>query len=150
MKKTVLTLFAAIAIISAAFSQNYKTGFGLLVDVGEGATFVGPHIKHFFTPEIAGQGLVMFASGVTVVGVEGSYNGQIPGAAGLSWNVGVGPQALIGKNKTLFALRPSAGVEFSVPKAPINLGFDWRPSLVFVEGTNFTPGRFGIFLRYTL
>lgn len=150
MKRFFIAFFAMLTIISTASSQDYKTGFGLLVDVGEGTTFVGPHIKHFFTPEIAGQGLVMFATGVTVVGVEGSYNGEIPNAKGLRWNIGIGPQALIGKSRTLFALRPSAGVEFTVPSTPINIGFDWRPSLIFIDGSDFTPGRFGIALRYVL
>lgn len=149
MKKLFIAFFIMLIAIFNASAQNYKTGFGLLIDIGEGTTFVGPHIKHFFTPEIAGQGLVMFAKEVTVVGVEGSYNGKVPGANGLMWNIGVGPQALIGKQRTLFGLRPSAGVEFTVPNAPINIGFDWRPSLIFYDGnSDFTPGRFGIFLRH--
>lgn len=150
MKKLFITFFAVCTLAITASAQGYNTGFGLFVDFGEGETFVGPHIKHFFTDNIAGQGLVLFAKGVTVVGVEGSYNGEIPNAKGLKWNIGIGPQALIGKSRTLFGLRPSAGLEFTVPSTPINIGFDWRPSLIFIDGSDFTPGRFGIALRYVL
>lgn len=150
MKKIIMTLFAAGALFITASAQNYKTGFGLFIDVGDGATAVGPHVKHFFTPEVSTQGMVLFSKGITAMGIDLSYNGNIPNAHGLSWNIGVGPQALIGKAKTLFAIRPSTGLEFTVPTIPVNVGFDWRPSLIFVDGVNFTAGRFGIAFKYIL
>lgn len=151
-----LKRFFIATIIVAAFAttlnaQGYKTSAGLFIDFGDGATLVGPHLKHFFTNQYSGQGMVLFGSGVTVLGVEGAYNAPVPGAKGLIWNIGIGPQAWIGKNNSIFAIRPSTGLEFTIPNIPFNIGFDWRPAWVFWDGdSDFEAGRFGFTLRYII
>ena len=66
-------LFSMAAIVSAAVfgfsdanAQAYKTGAGVLVDFGDGSTFVGPHVKHFFKANHAGEFSVLFGDGATV------------------------------------------------------------------------------------
>lgn len=139
---------ALIGFNSTASAQNYRTAGGLFIDFGDGTTFVGPAVKHSLDGTNALQGMVLFGSGATAIGAEYSYNKNIPGASGLGWNIGVGPQAIIGKNNTTFAIRPALGLEYTIPSAPINLGVDWRPLWALSDGSHFTAGRFGLALRY--
>lgn len=144
----IVGLLAIAAITTTANAQSYRTAGGLFIDFGDGATLVGPHVKHFFTNQMAGQAAVLFGSGITAISLEGSYNAPIPGAQGLAWNVGIGPQAWIGKNSTVFALRPALGLEYTIPSAPINLGIDWRPAWALSDGSHFSAGHFGLAIRY--
>lgn len=154
MKKLVLIAVFSSLAFTGMCQQNagdtpYKTGLGLLIDVGEGITLVGPHLKHFLNGRDAVQGMVIFGSGLTILGAEYSYNARFPDAKGLMWNLGIGPQLGFYDGETAFVLRPMAGLEFKVPSAPISLGFDWRPMWDLSEDSEFIPGRFGIAFRYT-
>jgi hypothetical protein len=135
---------------TAQENSPYKTGFGLMLDLGTGGTYVGPHVKHYFSGSSAGQAMVLFGNGLTVIGLEYSYNKQIPGATGLSWNLGLGPQFYFITGSNGFMLRPQAGLEFKVPKAPLAAGFDWRPMWQLSHGSSFEPARFALTLKYTL
>ncbi len=159
-------LFSALAIVvvslvftstsygqkkaSAATGTNYTTGLGLRLDLGNGGTFVGPAVKHFFDATNAGEFSVLFGDHVTFIGAEYSYNGNIANAAGLKWNVGIGPQFELYKGGSDVLLRPFAGLEFKVPQVPLDLGFDWRPAFVLTHGTDVEAGRFGLAFRFTL
>ena len=69
MKKLfAVAAFAAATMlgVSQAQAQTYKTGAGVLVDFGDGSTFVGPHVKHFFKANHAGEFSVLFADGATL------------------------------------------------------------------------------------
>ena len=100
--------FIAVAVIAIQFAisnganaqktsgTNYTTGLGLFLDLGNGGTYVGPHVKHYFNEKDAGQIMVLFGNSTTIVGVEYSYNASIPNAGGLKWNAGVGPQVAFG------------------------------------------------------
>lgn len=151
MKKT----FRFLAVLSVAFllcqqasAQSYRTAGGLFIDFGEGSTFVGPAVKHSLNGPGAIQGMVLFGNHVTALGLEYSYNKRIPGAPGLDWNLGLGAQGLLAKNNSDFLLRPIAGIEYTIPAVPFNIGFDWRPAFRVTHGTDFTAARFGIALRY--
>jgi len=150
MKKIFLAL-SALLLIGASQTlkaQSYHTAGGLFIDFGNGATLVGPHVKHFINQTGAIQGMVLFGNGLTALGVEYSYNEPIRNAPGLLWNVGVGPQAAFGDGSTDFLVRPALGLEYKVPNAPINFGFDWRPAWQLTHGSDFEAGRFGIAFRY--
>lgn len=150
LKRFFITTILVAAFATTLSAQGYKTAAGLFVDFGDGGTLVGPHVKHFFTNQYSGQAMALFGSGVTVLGVEGAYNTSIPGAKGLVWNIGIGPQAFIGEHDSFFAIRPSTGLEFTVPSIPFNIGFDWRPAWVLLGGDSyFEPGRFSFTFRYT-
>lgn len=160
MKKIIL----GIALVGASligFQQHanaqrrgtsYENGLGLFIDAGNGGTYVGPHLKHYFNENDAGQVNLLFGNNTTVLGVEYSYNEPIDGANGLKWNIGIGPQVEFYShdhfNQTNFSIRPMAGLEYKVPGAPVALGFDWRPWWTLTHGSNFEAARFGIGFKY--
>lgn len=153
MKKSVLfTIVITLCLLAytkESAAQTYRTGAGLFIDFGDGSTYVGPHIKHFFSTHNAGQAMVLFADNRTIIGAEYSYNDQISGANGLSWYVGIGPQAMLRRRDSYFMIRPAAGLEFKIPGAPLATSFDWRPMWVLNDGSHFVPGRFGIAFKFT-
>ena len=59
-----ITMFLGLGLsnLNAQRSSGsyYNTGIGLLVDVGDGATLVGPPVKHFFSRNNAGEFAVLF------------------------------------------------------------------------------------------
>lgn len=150
MKKIALMIVLGATLSWTASAQSpYRTAAGLFIDVGDGWSTVGPHIKHFFSGNDALTGLLLFGNNFTSLGAEYSYNKSIVGANGLYWNLGVGPQVGFSNNHTSLAIRPSAGLEFKIPSAPLAFGFDWRPWWRVTDGSHFTPGRFGLSFKYT-
>ena len=153
MKKLVATsvLFGALLFgFSTAKAQTYKTGAGLLVDVGEGSTLVGPHVKHFFTRNSAGEFALLFGDHTTTIQGLYQYNQGISGAKGLQWYLGMGPAVSFGEHHTWFSLVPVLGLDYKVSGAPVDLFFDWRPRAVFDEhDSDFLAGRFGLGMRIT-
>ena len=151
MKKIFLVLTALVFIGAAQQLQaqsTYRTAGGLYVDFGNGASLVGPHVKHFLNSQDAIQGSILFGSGATFIGLDYSYNKGIVNAPGLMWNVGVGPQVGFGHGNSDFLVRPALGLEYKVPSVPIDFAFDWKPMWVLTHGSNFEAGRFGIAFRY--
>jgi len=156
MKKVKLTyvLTAIFCSIILLFSTNakaqYKTGAGLLIDVGDGVTLVGPHIKNFFTPNHGGEGALLFGSDLTVLQAQYQYHQGIANADGLQWYLGAGPSFIFsGNSDTEVSLISSLGLDYKITNAPLSLSFDWRPRMVFYDGdSDFLPGRFGIGFRF--
>ncbi|PZP48903.1 MAG: hypothetical protein DI598_09090 [Pseudopedobacter saltans] len=156
MKKKLFS-FAIAAITFLAFNthasaqrgSSYDNGLGLWIDAGNGGTFVGPHLKHYFNSNDAGQINLLFGNSATILGAEYTYNKAIDGAPGLKWNIGVGPQLQFAKHFTGVAIRPIAGLEYKVSGAPIAINFDWRPWWQLNHGSDFEAGRFGIGFKYT-
>ncbi|WP_379020985.1 hypothetical protein [Parapedobacter deserti] len=153
MKKVIfISFFCALIVCGVshrADAQSYRTGVGLFIDAGDGRTFVGPHIKHFFSPNNAGQAMILFAGRTTIIGAEYSYNQGVAGAPGLSWYVGVGPQVAIRREDSYFIIRPAGGMEFKIPSAPLAASLDWRPMWALGEYSEFIPGRFGVAFKFT-
>lgn len=153
MKKSVLfSAFFGLCLLGLSgnvSAQSYRTGAGVFVDFGDGRTYAGPHIKHFFSAQNAGQAMVLFADNRTLIGAEYSYNDQIRGADGLSWFVGIGPQAVIRRKDSYFVIRPAVGLEFKIPGAPLATSMDWRPMWALNDGSDFVPGRFGFAFKFT-
>ena len=167
MKNSLLLLLVTSILTLGTQGVNaqarYRTALGLGIDLGDGPTLVGPQVKHFFDPSNAGNAQVLFGDDVTVLGVDYSYNEAIPGANGLSWYVGVGPQLAFvdhGRwwfggghrdgNRTFFALRPAVGLEFKIPSAPLAFHFDWKPWWNLSNHSHFEPARFTLGFKYTL
>lgn len=154
MKKVLLSLTAAAALafgINEAKAQTpYTTAIGLGIDLGDGRTFVGPQVKHSFGGHNAGNFQALFGGGATILGADYSYNKPIPGANGLTWYLGVGPQIGFSDNYTYFAIRPALGMEFKIPQAPLGLHFDWKPWWELSNDSNFEPARFSIGLKFVL
>ncbi len=148
--KSIAVLSALVFGLSNLNAQSYKTGAGLLVDVGDGATLVGPHLKHFFSKNNAGEFAVLFGGDATTVQALYQFNKNISGAKGLMWYVGIGPAVTFGDGDSVFSVVPLAGLDYKISGAPIDLFFDWRPRVWFYDGdSDFTAGRFGLGLRFT-
>ncbi len=138
-------------------AQDYKNALGIAIDLGDGETLVGPQFKHSFDGKNAGNLQVMFGDHITVLGADYTYNESFSGTNGLGWYVGVGPQLAFvdyGNNyhgdKTLFAIRPQAGLEYKIPSAPLAIHFDWKPWWNLTNDSNFEAGRFSLGFKYTL
>lgn len=131
-------------------TNNYRLGGGLLIDIGDGATFVGPHVKYFFTNQHAGEGALLFGNGVTYLQALYNYNMGIPDVQGLGWYVGAGPSIGFSDGSTAFNIIGTVGMEYKIAGAPIALSFDWRPRFFIVDSyTDFVAARFGLGVRYT-
>lgn len=153
MKKLLLTIIAGAALftmnLSKANAQDYKTAAGLAIDFGDGATWVGPHIKHFLNAKGAIEGDVLFGNSTTVLQALYLHHGAIQGARGLKWNVGVGPGVALYDGGSTFLVRPNVGLDYKINGAPLGLGLDWRPAWGFFDGGNdFNAARFQIGFRY--
>ncbi|MEI2271372.1 hypothetical protein OHD16_04400 [Sphingobacterium sp. ML3W] len=173
MKKVllpILTLFTFLFVINGEANAQtpYRTALGLGIDLGDGQTLFGPQIKHSFGRNDAVNAQVLFGDNITVVGVDYSYNERIRGTRGLSWYVGVGPQASFidygkwhgdwdddyhwkdGNTHTHFAIRPALGLEFRIPSAPLAMHFDWKPWWNLSHGSNFEASRFSLGFKFVL
>jgi hypothetical protein len=155
MKKLFSFLVLIVTIFTfstnSARAQDYKTGAGLQIDFGDGVTFVGPHIKHFFTQNNALEADILFGGSTTMIQAFYQYNSKISGAPGLKWYLGGGPAVQLYEGGSDFYLRPMTGLDYKIPSAPIAFAFDWRPAIYLGDGggNNFEPARFGLGFRFT-
>ncbi len=169
MKKVFLSLlsatFLALGVQEVSAQTPYRTAIGIGIDVGDGPTLVGPQIKHSFGGANAGNAQVLFGEDIVSLGVDYSYNQQIPGTNGLGWYVGVGPQLTFVDDdrwfgwddrwdrrgdRTFFAIRPAAGLEYKIPTAPIAFHFDWKPWWNLTNRSSFEPARFTLGFKFTI
>ena len=142
-------LFIGLSIHQANAQSDYKTALGLTVDFGDGATFVGPSVKHFFQPNHAGQFEVLFGDNVTLIEAFYQYHKPIENAAGLKWYAGIGPGVQLYDGGSNFLLRPLGGLDYKINNVPLDFHFDWRPTLVFYDGdSDFEAARFSLGFRY--
>ena len=113
---------------------------------------MGPHVKHFFSRNNAGEFAVLFGSGATHLNAMYHYQSAFGGnARGLAWYLGIGPGlSFVKGGSTVFSIAPVAGIDFKIPGAPLDLFFDWRPRAWFYNGnSDFTAARFGLGVRVT-
>lgn len=153
MKNVVKILSVVMALsfgVSKMNAQSYNTGIGVLVDAGDG-TVAGPHLKHFFAANHAGEFAVLFGRGATTLSFMYHYQKSFSGARNLSWYVGMGPAITFYRSSgNTFSFAPVAGIDFKIPGAPLDLFFDWRPRVWFYENySDFDAGRFGLGMRIT-
>ncbi|SFH35106.1 hypothetical protein [Pedobacter insulae] len=156
MKKLIFTFITGVALftvnMTGAKAQDYKTGLGLAIDFGDGATLVGPHIKHFFNANGAINGEVLFGNHFTRIQGMYQHHSEFKGADGLKWYIGGGPAVDLYDGGSSFYLVPTAGLDLKVKSAPIALSFDWRPNIYLGDsygGNRFIAGRFGLGIRYS-
>jgi hypothetical protein len=155
--KKLSLLICFVAIIGTthySHSQTvYKTAVGLSIDVGDGGTWVGPHVKHFFDNNQAGEASLQFGTGLTVLQLMYQYHQPVQEAEGLQWYIGLGGALGFPDHggNTLFGIVPAAGLDYKLANIPIDLFLDWRPKFLIYESDNeFLAARFGLGLRFTL
>ncbi|MDD3457968.1 MAG: hypothetical protein PHO74_00575 [Weeksellaceae bacterium] len=155
MKKTFsIVLLGLLFMTGIQFSnaQTYNNAIGLGIDLGDGATLVGPQYKHFFNSDNAVNAQVLFGNHMTTIGVDYSYNQKFAGS-GLGWYVGVGPQLSFidgPGDSTYFAIRPAVGLEYKIPTVPLGFHFDWKPWWNLTNDSNIEAGRFSLGFKYIL
>ena len=154
-KVYVLAFLLAIGLTLASSSQvysqsTYRTGLGLGIDFGNGATLAGPSLKHFFSTHNVGQFEALFGNNYTRLQAFYQYHKQFPNAAGLQWYLGAGAGVGLYRNGSNFNLLPIGGLDYKINNVPLSFAFDWRPTIIIGEGdSDFEPGRFGFGFRYT-
>jgi hypothetical protein len=155
--------FASLTLLVFSFSNQVhaqrrssnNTGIGFQMDFGDGQTYAGFGVKHFFNSRIAGAAHLLFARGNTLLGFEVQPHFPIRGAAGLKWYVGAGAGFNFYSDKyyrnrsTLVILRPMIGLDYQLRTAPLAFNFDWRPMIFINQGGGNEVGRFGFGIRYT-
>ncbi|MES1160855.1 MAG: hypothetical protein ABUM51_08865 [Bacteroidota bacterium] len=155
MKKS-CTLFLCTALFSFLFvmqasaqkGSSYENAVGMRVEFGSNyGTWAGISGKHFFNENVAGELMLLFGDGVTLLEPELQYHGEIPNAEGLRWVLGGGAGLAFG-DQFNFLLRPLAGLDYKINDVPLNFTFDWRPAFVLTHGTDFNAARFGLAVRY--
>ena len=158
MKKLIiLSLFVStIAVTASAQSMGstYKTAIGLKVYPG---AFT---IKHFINKGAAIEGLAyLYNYGFRATGLY-EFHFDINGAPGLKWYVG--PGFHVGawndhwkkdyptrESSAQFGVDGVIGLDYKFNGVPINLSFDWQPSLNLVGYNYFEAGWGGLGVRYT-
>jgi hypothetical protein len=148
---TVSIFFLAIAAQAqskTANSSSYRTALGVKVWNGGGIS-----LKHFFTPNNAGELIAYFwHDGVRFTGLY-EIHGDINGATGLKWYIGPGAHVGFYDDKNgdgaFVGIDGVLGLDYKFSGAPINLSFDWQPTFEFGDGRGFYGNWFGLGIRYT-
>lgn len=152
--KTLICIVALFTIVELSHGQTvYKTAVGLAIDVGDGGTWVGPHVKHFFDNNQAGEAALQFGTGLTIFQLMYQYHQPVQEAEGLQWYIGLGGALGFPDHggSTLFGIVPAAGLDYKLANIPIDLFLDWRPKFMIYDSENeFLAARFGLGLRFTL
>lgn len=152
--KTLVCIIALFASVHYSHGQTvYKTAVGLAIDLGDGSTWVGPHVKHFFDNNQAGEASLQFGSGLTILQLMYQYHQPVQEAEGLQWYIGLGGALGFPKygDNTIFGIVPAAGLDYKLANIPIDLFLDWRPKFLIYESENeFLAARFGLGLRFIL
>jgi hypothetical protein len=173
MLKKVLSVALLLAVLQFGLSQDaraqsskfspksstgtyYTNAAGVRLEFGSGyGALFGFSGKHFFTEHHAGEGQLLFGTGVTILEIAYQYHAPIASTEGLQWYAGLGTALAFSKGNfeskgsTDFWLRPMGGLDYKIANGPVNLSLDWRPVLSFSGGTHMEAGRFGIAARYT-
>ena len=135
-------------VLAAKRVPASSTSGGLRIEFGSGVTGIGPNIKHKFNRRHAlDAALLFFEKDVVGLGAQFERHFSVPGSRGLDWYIGIGPQFLLKDDNTKTSLVPVTGLEYSIPNAPLNFSFDWRPSFYLSSDNEVEAGRFGLSFR---
>jgi hypothetical protein len=131
---------------NSADAQDYKGALG--VRFSSKAALVGTSVslKYFFNEKIAAEGLITlddpFALGLLVEwhkpfvsNLKFFYGGGV--YAGFSGDRRVGLQGII-------------GLDYKIPKIPIDFSIDWKPELTVAKEFSFEPQALGVTARFTI
>lgn len=153
MKKITLVLLTLFIGLSA-YSQGYKTGFGLRT-----GTSFGVSIKHFISKPGAVEAILdidVVSQDEMKIKASGYYEYHFDvNVDGLSLFAGGGASAGVHiaglySKQFLVSFDAIGGVEYKFPNVPIALSADWNPRIQLISNPGFKAPNFGFTIRYTL
>ena len=158
MQKLLIAL-SFVVITAAASAQKMALGYDYKTAVGVKVYPAAITAKTFIKQNVSLEGLAYFWNyGTRLTGLY-EINGDITGAQGLKWYVGLG--AHIGfwsdkwKNKyptrdggVMFGVDGVLGLDYKIKGAPVNVSLDWQPSFNFIGYNYFEGGWGGLAVRY--
>jgi len=154
MKITLLAILLSVFTING-YTQNYSTAAGLRLGY-----FTGVTIKHFVTGNNAIEGMASVRWGGFAV--TGLYEWQKPirGAANLDYFLGLGGHIGVWgdhyywyeENRdgafAIIGLDFIAGLEYTFPQVPFNVGLDWKPAFNLVGDSHWWGDGLALSIRY--
>ena len=141
MRRFVLTVMLAGALVMLSNAQDYNTGIGLRVGSGTGFT-----IKHFMNDRSAIEGMLLTRwHGFDITGLYEKHAMAFD-TDRLQWFYGFGAHLGFyngdntewgepGSTYTVLGVDGIIGIEYSFPEAPINIGLDMKPALNLIGYT---------------
>lgn len=158
MKKLIpIFLFTFLFIsVSEIQAQNYNNAVGARLGWG----FAGS-LKHFFTEDWAGEGIVNFRNNYngfgyfTVTGLAQKHQ-PLADVNNLSWYFGGGAyvgfysSSYTGSSKAILGISGNLGLDYTFEDIPLNISLDWIPSIGLTGGGGFGAEAGGIGVRYIL
>ncbi len=152
-----IALIVSIVISTTCFAQQaevapYKSSLGVKVSSGVAASY-----KTFVTEKNALEAQsTFFKQGMRLVGLYEFHFYTIEGAPGLAWYIGPGAHVGFWKRNYREKYNSTAdigidgvlGLDYRIPKSPINLSLDWQPSFSILGNAGLSPQFGGIAIRY--
>ena len=158
MKKLLIVCLFAMFFTQITKAQNLTSTYQTAIGFKFYPTAIS--VKHFIDDNKAIEGLGYFyRDGFRVTGLY-ELHYDINSVEGLKWYVG--PGAHIGfwndawkkenlnRNSSIaIGIDGVLGLDYKIKDVPLNISFDWQPSLNIVGYTYFEPGWGGLAIRYT-
>lgn len=156
MKKLVFIFILVAGAAMSSHAQNYQNAVGLRAGLGGGVTF-----KHFLNRTAALEGIVyMNWNGGNITGLyevhQGGFNDP-----NFKWYYGGGGhigfynaafdrygRRYVGGNT--LGLDGIVGIEYTFSEAPLNLSFDWKPSVEIFGFQGFWFDEFALSVRFVI
>jgi len=147
-KATILSMLLLIAN-TAIKAQSAKRNPQLGVRLG---LPLGPTARYFFDDANAVEGIVgLYNRTFSVTALyEHHFDLSALTTEGFGWYAGggghLGTRGIDGSTKFLAGIDGIAGLDYTFPKAPINLSLDWKPAIHFTTSSELAD--FAISVRY--
>lgn len=133
-------------LVSSAHAQDYTAAVGIRFSSKAALINNSISLKYFFSEKTAVEGLVSlsdpFALGLLVERHQ-------PLLTNFKWFYGAGFYAGFSGQRRM-GLQGVAGLDYKLPKFPVNLSMDWKPELTLSKEFSFEPQALGISARFTL
>jgi hypothetical protein len=155
MKRGISTILVLFLLAFASKAQDYHTGLGLRASVSPGIS-----IKHFFTTNMAGEGILTVrwggfnATGLAewhfpVFDTEGFYFYYGGGAHLGVWDSGRDyySNTTYGTNFFL-GVDGIIGLEYAFLDIPLSIGLDWKPGMNIIADFGFFFDDLALSFRY--
>ncbi|MFC4230845.1 hypothetical protein ACFOW1_03010 [Parasediminibacterium paludis] len=158
MKKIFLLGILSLALSQITNAQSMGSDYQTAIGIKFYPTALS--VKHFIAPNKAIEGLGYFYNdGTRVTGLY-ELHYDINGVEGLKWYIGPGAHIAFWnddwkknnptRNSSLaIGVDGILGVDYKIKNAPLNISFDWQPSLNLIGYTYFEAGWGGLGVRYT-